>query len=148
MLRLERIEEGDEGEEGKEGDAGEVSELVSHKVNEDVTLSQPELCVIYSCLHWALDLTTIPINDAELKQIIGHALLELDNDKYLRLDLEDVIMRLRDERDDLTKLVKVPAESLKSNWLKWIPQLQKKSSRMLNKDEKSVSSQYSVTVFD
>lgn len=143
---MQRIEEEDEGDEADAGEEGEVSESVWHKVNEDVTLSQADLCAIYSCLHWASESQGTRWNDVELKQILGHALLRLDDDKYHQLDLKDVITRLCDERDDLTKKVKLHAERHRENWVVWIPKLKGRYLEMCAKDKKSVLSLRFVTI--
>ena len=117
----------------------EVVGQVSHTVNEHITLSQPDLCVIYAWEHWTSKSEDDQFNYIEIKQIVGHPLLELDGDKYDRLDLEDVIDRFRNENDSLTRSVKVPAEDLKDLWVNWIPQLQTKYRKMCREDEKSVA---------
>lgn len=137
MAELETIPEEEYDEDGEE--RGEVLD-VSHKVNEDVTLYQTELCVMYNCLHWERHSHYTGWNNVEIKQIVGHAMLRLNYDEYDGLNLEDVIERLRNEKDVLTELVKVPAEKLKKNWVNWIPKLHEKYVNMCRNDKKSVPS--------
>ena len=138
MAKMEAIKEMEEEEEEDDeygGKKKEVLKQVSHKVNEEVTLYQPELCIIYSCLHSAWKTEDTRWNAAEIKQIVGHAMLELDDVKYGHLDLGDVIERLRNKNDALTRGGKVPAEKLKDNWVNWIPQRYAKYLKMCRKDK-------------
>ena len=141
MAEMEGIEHTGEVEEKQieeDEEEGEFIEGVFYKVNEHVTLNQPELCVIYTFLHYSA------WNKVEIKQIVGHPLLELGDDMYDKLDLGEVIKCLRDEDDGFTIRVKVPAEEHRKHWLKWIPQLQKKYLNMCDKDDKSVPPLYLV----
>lgn len=65
-------------------------------------------------------------------------MLQLDDVKYRRLDLKDVIKRFRNEDDELTATVKVPTKKLKKFGMDWIPQLYKRVLRMCKKNEMSV----------
>lgn len=143
---MQRIEEEDEGDEADAGEEGEVLESVWHKVNDDVTLSQADLCAINSGLHWAWESQGTRWNDVELKQILGHALLRLEDDKYHQLDLKDVITRLCDERDEFTKRVKLHAERHREHWVVWVLQLERRYLEMCAKDKKSVLSLRFVTI--
>lgn len=94
MAEMEGIErenhEGEEeGEVEEEVSEGEVLDLW-YKVNNEVTLHQPELCVIYTAVYWGWKPDCNPWNDVEIKQIVKHAILPLDEDKYHGLRLTDL----------------------------------------------------------
>ena len=135
---MERIEEEDYfGDEEEEAEEGEVMDI-SYKVNDDVTLYQPELCAIYTAIHWAWKPDGNPWNEIEIKQIVGHAILRLEEDKYNRLDLVDVFKCLQRAESDLTRAVKSAVEKVSSNFVSWIPQQYEKYLDMCRKDERSV----------
>lgn len=115
-------------------------------MNKEVTLHQPELCAIYTAVHWAWKPDSSPWNDVEIKQIVGYAILGLDEDKYRHLDLTDVIKQIHIEENDLTKAAKSIAERLKKMLVAWIPQQHERYLNMYRKDKKSVSSLRSVTI--
>lgn len=114
-------EDEDEDDDENGGKEKEVLVEVSLKVNEDVTLYPPELCIIYNCLHAVWKTEDTRWNDAEIKQSIGHSMLELDDVEYDHLNLGNAIERLRNQNNDLTRSVKVLAEKLKDRWVDWIP---------------------------
>lgn len=128
-------------EVGEEEEEEEVIGQVSHTVNEYITLFQPDLCVIYAWAHWTSKSEDDQGSCIEIKQIVGHALLQLDDDMYDRLDLKDVIDRFHDQNNGLTSAVRVAAERHKNRWVDWIPQLREKYLGMCRKDKKSVASQ-------
>ena len=133
----------EEQEDVSEGEAfgGEVRDL-SLKVNDKVTLHQPELCLIYTALHWDCRSDG---TDVEIKQIIGHAVLKLDEDKYQSLDLTQVIKLLEREEDQYTRDVKLIAERSKRLFVSWFQQQHEKYLSMCRKDGKSVPSLWSLT---
>lgn len=136
----------EEQEDVSEGEAfeGEVRDL-SLKVNDKVTLHQPELCLIYTALHWHCRSDGAPWNDVDIKQIIGHAVLKLDEDMYQSLDLTQVIKLLEREEDQYTRDVKLIAERSKRLFVSWFQQQHEKYLSMCRKDEKSVPSLWSLT---
>ncbi len=143
MAEMEIIEE----EEYSEDEEGEVSE-VSCTVNDQVTLHQPELCAIYTAIHWACKPDGNPWGDVEIKQIVGHAILRLDEDEYRHLDLRDVIGWLQREDNDLTRAVKPVAERLRGNLVPWIARLREKYLGMCGGDERWVSTLRSVAILE
>ena len=74
------------------------------------------------------------------KQIIGQAVLKLDEDKYQSLDLTQVIRLLQREEDQYTRDVKLIAEKSKSLFVSWFQQQHEKYLDMCRKEEKSVPS--------
>lgn len=156
MAEMEGIEQESHEEEkkgivkeemGEEGGVSEEEVLeLWYKVSKEVTLHQPELCAIYTAVHWAWKPDGSPWNDVEIKQIVGHATLGLDEDKYHHLDLTDVIKQFYIEDNDLTKAAKSIAERLKKMLVAWIPQQHEKYLNMCRKDKKSVSPVRSVTI--
>ena len=68
IKKLHEVGEEEEQEDLSEGEAfeEEVRDL-SLKVNDKVTLHQPELCLIYTALHWAWRSDGTPLNDIEIK---------------------------------------------------------------------------------
>ena len=52
------------------------------ELNEDITLDQPELLTIYACVHWAENSNGRHWNESEIREMIGHAMLKFDDDKY------------------------------------------------------------------
>ena len=144
MEGIEPIAKKEEEEIEEEEEDEEVVEDISRSIENGITLYQPELLVIYIAIHWVWKLDGTPWNDVEIKQIVGHAILELDEDTYDHLDLGDVTKQLCRGDDDLTKIVKIKAEGLKETLMPWIPQLYKKYLEMCKKDEMSVKSLWSV----
>ena len=126
-------------EVGDEEEEEEVVGQVSHTVNGDITLSQQELCVIYTWEHWISRSKDNGKNYVDIKRIVGHSMLELDDDMYDRLDLQDVIDRFHDESDSLTSDVKIPAEQHRNRWVTWTPQLHKKYLRKCHDNKESVA---------
>lgn len=126
--------------EGSEGNSldGEVLE-VSYDVGNKIILHQPELCAIYTAIYWAWKPDGTPWSEIEIKQIVGHAILGLDEDSYHRLDLSDVIKLFHNEKDDLTRAVKPIAEELKSILVSWIPQQYEKYLDLCRQDIRSVT---------
>lgn len=124
----------EEEEEGDEGE-GEVSDI-SYAVSDEITLHQPELCAIYTAIHWAWKSDGTPWSDVEIKQLVGHAILKLDEDTYSRFDLWDVIRILHRNESGLTRDVRPIAENLKENFMVWIPQQYEKYLDMCRKDER------------
>ena len=143
MTGMEIIEE----EEYSEDEEGQVSE-VSCTVNDHVTLHQPELCAIYTAIHWACKPDGSPWSDVEIKEIVGHAILRLAEDEYRHLDLRDVIGWLQREDNDLTRAVKPVAERLKGDLVPWIARLREKYLHMCGMDAKSVSPLRSVMILE
>lgn len=146
MEQVDDEKQEEEQEDVSEGEAfeGEVRDL-SLKVNDTVTLHQPELCLIYTALHWDCRSDGTPWNDVEIKQIIGHAVLKLDEDMYQSLDLTQVIKLLEREEDQYTRDVKLIAERSKRLFVSWFQQQHEKYLSMCRKDEKSVPSLWSLT---
>ena len=134
-------EEEEKQEDVSEGEAfeGEVHDL-SMKVNDKVTLHKPELRLIYTALHWTCRSNGLPWNDVEIKQIVGHAVLKLDEDKYQSLDLTQVIKLLHKDEDQYTRDVKLIAERSKRLFVSWFQQQHENYLDMCRKDEKSVPS--------
>ena len=123
----------------EEEETVEVVVDISWPIGNGITLYQPELLVIYTAIHWVWKLDGTPWNEVEIKQIVGHALLDLDKDSYNHLDLGDVIKQLRRGDDEFTKNLKIKAEESKKNFMSWVPQLYKKYLEMCKKDEMSVN---------
>lgn len=126
-------------EEEEEEEEEEVFDLV-YKVNEDVTLGRIELCAIYACLRltWKSKEFKIRWDHNEIRHIVGHALLKLDEEKYHNLDLEDLFECLHNEEDPHTTAVRLIVGQQKKLWVNWIPKLHQKYLDMCGKDEKSV----------
>ena len=93
----------------------------------DITLYQPELLAIYICIHWVWKSKDTRWNEVEIEEMIGHAMLRLDVDKYQKLDLNDLLKDFRDENAEVTKAVKVRAESIKKVFLEKIFKLNEKA---------------------
>lgn len=146
MEQVDDEKQEEEQENVSEGEAfeGEVRDL-SLKVNDKVTLHQPELCLIYTTLHWDCRSDGTPWNDVEIKQIVGHAVLKLDEDMYQSLDLTQVIKLLEREENQYTRDVKLIAERSKRLFVSWFQQQHEKYLSMCRKDEKSVPSLWSLT---
>lgn len=145
VMREEEEEEEEHEEEEEEQEGYRVSGPC-YEVNSAVTLQQSDLCEIYTCLHWRWKSEHTCWSYLEIKQMIGHASLKLDNDEYQHLDLNDVIMCLLDEEEDLTKAVKVVAENSKERWVDWIAHLHERGVVPYAEETESVSSLRLVTV--
>ena len=94
------------------------------KINANVTIYRLELFVIYACTRWSTRWSNI-----EIKEIVGHAMLELDDCTYDALDMNWVIDAFRDPNHNYTRSMKAQAEELKERWIEMASDMRKKYDR-------------------
>ena len=128
-IREEGEGEGEEDYMAEEEGEDEVNDI-SYKVNDKVALTQPDLCTIYSALHWTRNPEGEPWSAVEIKHIVGHAILKLDEDEFRRLDLGDVIADLRRDDHALAQALRPVAERWRENWIPHVTQLYAKVLQM------------------
>lgn len=92
----------------------------SHVINDEFTLDANHLAVIYHALHDPRQGDELPWTDVQIKQIVGYGMLGLDGQRYDRLDLKGVIGLLRNEDDELTRIVKPVAERNREGLRAWV----------------------------
>lgn len=122
----------EEGEEGEEGQGKECIDQLELTLNQDITLDQPALLAIYTCVHLAWKSKGTRWNEVEIKDMIGHALLELDDDKYQKFELKDLIKLFGDRNEFITKAMEIRATKIKNVLLQQISKLQDKSVSYLS----------------
>ena len=107
----------------REAEEEQVDDYRDHlelKLNEDITLDQPELLTIYACVYWAKESNGRHWNESEIREMIGHAMLKFDDDKYEKFDLKYLLETFQDINHETTKGVKVRAEEVKDHLVKRI----------------------------
>ncbi len=131
MADMEGVEQtGEVKEEQGEGeDSGQQVSEISLEINEDIAVPQPELCVIYACVHWVWKSENTRWNNIEIKEIVGHAMLELNDYEYFRLKVDYAIESFRDPDHVNTLKIKGPAEESKDRWIDYASQMRAKYER-------------------
>lgn len=133
---MEGIERGKrEGKGKEEAKHSGVSLMLS-----GIKISPSVICFMYHCVHSIPGYEDEHNNNVQIKQLVGHVILKLNDDQYRRLDLHWVMVRLRDHYSGLMEGIQYNAEMDKDKWLKEIELSRKTLSEMCYKDKKLVPS--------
>ena len=97
---------------------------LTFKINDDITLDQPEILHIYACVHWAKKYNGKHWSEREIEKLIGHAMLKLDDDKYEEFDLSNLFKAFRNRDDPITIKAEDRAEDIQETLLKQINELE------------------------
>ena len=124
MAKMEAIKEETEEEEEEVGD---YIDPLTFQLNERLTLDPPEILHIYACVHWATKSNGKSWKEHEIRELIGHAMLKLDDDQYKYFDLSNLFKTFRDGNHETTKEARSRAEAIKKHLVKErIPMLEQK----------------------
>ena len=117
----EEAEEEEEADEEEEVD--DYIEELTFKINDDITLNQLEILHIYACVHWAEKDDGKRWDESEIRDLIGHTLLKLDDDKYTKFDLSNLVKTFRDRDNPDTMKAKDRAKGIRKILLAQIEKL-------------------------
>ena len=104
-------------EEEEEEDDDYIDPL-TFQLNGRLTLDPPEILHIYACVHWATTSDDKRWKENEIRELIGHAMLKLDDDQYKYFDLSNLFKTLRDGNHETTKEARSRAEVIKKHLVK------------------------------
>ena len=115
-------------EEEEEEEVDDYIDGLTFKINDDITLNQLEILHIYACVHWAKKYNGERWNKSEIRDLIGHAMLNLDDDKYKEFDLSNLFKTFRDRNNPDTIKAEDRAEDIHDTLLAQIKKLESSPS--------------------
>ena len=116
--------EGNKEEAEEEEEVDVYIDPLTFKINDDITLNQLEILHIYACVHWAKKYNGERWKESEIKDLIGHTMLKLDDDKYKKFDLSNLFKTFRNRDDPDTIKAEDRAEDIQNILLAQIERLE------------------------